>query len=111
MTTKLYVGGLSAEINPLNLRVEFEKYGVVTDIRFPIDRQTGRFRGFAFVTLSSEDECRVAIEKLNGAELGGRVISVTEARPATLTEGVKTPSKSRNDDAAEFYARASRRGR
>jgi RNA recognition motif-containing protein len=111
MNTKLYVGGLSSEMNSLSLRAEFEKYGVVTDVHIPIDRQTGRFRGFAFVTMSTEEECRLAMEKLHGAQLGGRAISVTEARAPGERDTSRPHSQTRNDDAAEFYARANRRGR
>ncbi|MFT3780519.1 MAG: RNA-binding protein [Nibricoccus sp.] len=111
MNTKLYVGGLASGITPADLRISFEKYGVVTDLHLPTDRSTGRFRGFAFITFNTEDECREAIAKMNGTELGGRVISVKEARAPGETAADSVRPKSRNDDAAEFYARASRRGK
>lgn len=111
MNTKLFVGGLSFEIDSAGLRAEFEKFGVVTDVHMPVDRQTGRVRGFAFVTLGSEEECNQAIEKMNGAQLAGRTISVSMARTPNSSGPGGGLARAGNDDAAAFYARASRRER
>lgn len=80
MNLKLYVGNLSFNTTADDLRVACEAFGDVTDVMMPTDRETGRPRGFAFVTFAGEEAARQAAEKLNGSELGGRQISVNEAR-------------------------------
>jgi cold-inducible RNA-binding protein len=81
MNSKLYVGNLSFDTNEAELRAAFSQHGSVTDIYVATDRMTGRPRGFAFVTMSTEQESREATAKLNGIELGGRALTVNEARP------------------------------
>jgi RNA recognition motif-containing protein len=63
------------------LRTTFGQYGTVTDVYIANDRETGRPRGFAFVTFASEAESKLATEKLNGFDLDGRQLTVNEARP------------------------------
>lgn len=63
------------------LRTAFGAYGTVTDVYVANDRQTGRPRGFAFVTFSTDAEAKLATEKMNGADLDGRQLTVSEARP------------------------------
>lgn len=63
------------------LRALFEQFGTVTDVYIAMDRDSGRPRGFAFVTMGSGDEAKVAAEKTNGVDLGGRALTVNEARP------------------------------
>ena len=79
--SKLYVGNLSFQTTEDELRSHFEQFGAVTDIYVAMDKFTGRPRGFAFVTMGTPDEAKVAIEKTNGVELGGRALQVNEARP------------------------------
>jgi cold-inducible RNA-binding protein len=79
--SKLYVGNLSFQTTEDELRSHFEQFGSVTDIYVAMDKFTGRPRGFAFVTMGTPDEAKVAIEKTNGVELGGRALQVNEARP------------------------------
>jgi RNA recognition motif-containing protein len=65
------------------LRTAFGQFGTVTDVYIANDRETGRPRGFAFVTLGTEQESKLAIEKMNGVDLDGRALTVNEARPKT----------------------------
>ena len=79
--TKLYVGNMSFQTSEDELRSHFAQFGTVADVFIAMDKFTGRPRGFAFVTMGTADEARVAIEKTNGADLGGRNLQVNEARP------------------------------
>ncbi|MDB6114718.1 MAG: recognition motif protein [Lacunisphaera sp.] len=79
--SKLYVGNLSFNTTEAELRSHFEQFGSVTDTYVAMDKMTGRPRGFAFVTMGTPDEAKMAIEKTNGVELGGRALQVNEARP------------------------------
>jgi RNA recognition motif-containing protein len=63
------------------LQAEFGAHGQVEEVAVITDRDTGRPRGFAFVTMNNDNEARSAIEALNGTELDGRTITVNEARP------------------------------
>lgn len=81
MNSKLYVANLSFNATEADLRTAFEAHGTVTDIFVATDRDTGRPRGFAFLTFSTADEAKAAIEKMNGAEIDGRALTVNEARP------------------------------
>ncbi len=81
MNSKLYVANLSYNTTDVELRTAFEAFGTVTDVFVATDRETGRPRGFAFITFSTADEAKVAIEKMNGTEIDGRALTVNEARP------------------------------
>ncbi len=76
----LYVGNLSWGVDDDGLRSFFEKYGEVTSARVITDRETGRSRGFGFVEMPDE-AARNAIEQGEGAELDGRPLRISEARP------------------------------
>lgn len=78
---KIYVGNLSYSTNESRLREKFAEHGVVEEVALPTDRETGRPRGFGFVTMPNTDEANAAIEALNDTELDGRTIKVNEARP------------------------------
>jgi len=78
---KMYVGNLSFDTTKEDLEDAFGQHGTVTDVHVPQDRETGRPRGFAFVTLDSTEAMNSAIEALDGQDLGGRTIKVNEARP------------------------------
>ena len=81
MGTKLYIGNLSYNTDDNSLRAHFENAGkTVTEAVVITDRDTGRSRGFGFVTLGSEDEAKAAIEELDGQDLDGRELKVSEAR-------------------------------
>jgi RNA recognition motif-containing protein len=81
MNTKMYVGNLSFDTNEHDIRELFSPHGGVTEIVLPMDRETGRFRGFAFVSMDSPEAMNAAIEALNGKEWQGRVLNINEARP------------------------------
>ena len=78
---KIYVGNLSYNTDQDALRDLFAQHGEVEDVHVPTDRQTGRPRGFAFVTMPNDSEAQAAIAALNGTELDGRSLNVNEARP------------------------------
>ena len=78
---KLYVGNLAFSATDSELREIFSQYGTVTDAFILMDRATNRSRGFGFVTMSNQAEGEAAIEGLNGQEIGGRRLTINEARP------------------------------
>jgi cold-inducible RNA-binding protein len=78
---KLYVGNLSFATSEADLRSIFEQFGNVTETHIVNDRETGRSRGFAFVTMSNPAEGRAAIGTLHGKQFDGRALTVNEARP------------------------------
>ncbi|MEX2315669.1 MAG: RNA-binding protein [Pirellulales bacterium] len=80
---RLYVGNLSFSTTEESLQAQFGAYGQVDEVAVITDRDTGRPRGFAFVTMNNDDEARAAVEGLNGTEVDGRTITVNEARPKT----------------------------
>jgi RNA recognition motif-containing protein len=81
MSTKLYVGNLAFTTSEGELMQVFSQHGTVTDVFMAMDKFSGRPRGFAFVTMSTPEEAQAATQALNGAELGGRKLTVNEARP------------------------------
>ena len=83
MGTRLYVGNLSFSSTVESLRAAFAESGDVVDAHIVKDRDTGRSRGFGFVTMSTEDQARKAIEAMNGAMLDGRPLKVNEAQERT----------------------------
>jgi len=78
---QLHVGNLDFKIAENELRDAFASCGTVTEVTVVKDRDTGRPRGFAFVTMSSPEEAQKAIETINGKELAGRAVNVSLARP------------------------------
>ena len=79
--SKLYVGNMAFATTESDLRDAFGQFGTVSDVYVAMDKFTGRARGFAFVTMSTPEEAKLAIEKMNGTNLGGRDLTVNEARP------------------------------
>lgn len=77
----IYVGNLSYEVTSEDLNEVFAEYGTVSRVQVPMDRETGRMRGFAFVEMSSEAEEEAAIAALDGAEWMGRDLKVNKAKP------------------------------
>lgn len=108
MNSKLYVGNLSFQTSEAELRDAFGQFGTLTDVYIASDRMTGRPRGFAFVTFSTEDESKVAAEKMNGVDLGGRQLTVNEAKPKEEMGGSRSYS-SPDRRAGAFQARGNRR--
>ncbi len=78
---RIYVGNLPYSTTSETLRDEFEKFGRVDDAVVISDNETGRSRGFGFVEMSDPNEAAEAIAGLNGMEMGGRALTVNEARP------------------------------
>ncbi len=78
---KMYVGNLSFDTTQQDLEALFGAHGQVTDVHIPQDRDTGRPRGFAFVTMDSKSAMISAIKAIDGTEVQGRVLKVNEARP------------------------------
>mmetsp|Transcript_25424 Transcript_25424/g.47771 ORF Transcript_25424/g.47771 Transcript_25424/m.47771 type:complete len:218 (+) Transcript_25424:53-706(+) len=83
---KLYVGNLSYDTTTESLKALFEQFGAVSDCFLPTDRESGRVRGFGFVTMPADD-AKVAVEKAAGAELDGRALRVNEAQPKRQQQG------------------------
>ncbi len=79
MGTKLFVGGLPWATDDQALGSAFEAFGTVTDARVICDRETGRSRGFGFVTFSTDEEAKAALAAMDQAEIGGRRVKVKEA--------------------------------
>ena len=81
MSRKLYVGNLPYETGEQDLRELFSQSGSVDTVNVMRDMATGRARGFALVEMGTDEGARKAIEDLNGHQLGGRALTVNEARP------------------------------
>ena len=81
MATKLFVGGLPYAVTDDQLREIFEAVGTVQSAKVIVDRETNRSKGFGFVEMSTDEEAKAAIDKLNNKEVDGRAITVNEARP------------------------------
>jgi RNA recognition motif-containing protein len=81
MGNKLYVGNLSYDVQDSDLQQLFAQHGTVSSARVVTDRDTGRSKGFGFVEMGSDAEAEAAISALNGQEVGGRALTVNEARP------------------------------
>jgi RNA recognition motif-containing protein len=77
----IFVGNLSFRASEEDLRLVFSEYGTVKQIKIPVDRETGRKRGFAFVELENEADEQKAIEELDGATWMGRDLRVNKALP------------------------------
>ncbi|MEX0742624.1 MAG: RNA-binding protein [Phycisphaeraceae bacterium] len=78
---KIYVGNMSFDTTQATLEGLFNNYGQVDEVAVITDRETGRPRGFAFVTMADDNAAREAIEALNGQEFEGRTLNVNEAKP------------------------------
>jgi RNA recognition motif-containing protein len=77
----IYVGNLSFTATEQDLKSAFEKHGEVARVSIITDKLTGKSRGFAFVEMEDDEQARAAIGDLNGFELDGRALNVSEARP------------------------------
>ena len=81
MSRKLFVGNLPYETTEQDLEALFGQAGQVETVSVMRDRMTGRARGFAFVEMASDDDAQKAITQLNGHQIGGRALTINEARP------------------------------
>ena len=87
MAKKLFVGGLSWDTTDDGLRQAFASYGEITEAKVITDRDTGRSRGFGFVTFSQDDNAKTAISKMDGTSLDGKTIKVNEAQEKSPRSG------------------------
>jgi RNA recognition motif-containing protein len=83
----IYVGNLSYQATTEDLTEVFAEYGTVKQIYLPVDKETGKMRGFGFVEMSTDAEEDAAISELDGAEWMGRQLRVNKARPREATGG------------------------
>jgi RNA recognition motif-containing protein len=79
MSSTLFVGGLSWDTDEAGLRAAFQRYGALADVKVITDRESGRSRGFGFVTYASQDDAGKAMAAMNGATVDGRTLKVDEA--------------------------------
>ena len=87
MSRKLYVGNLPYEVGETELQELFARVGTVESVSVMRDQATGRARGFAFVEMSSDEDAQNAIRELNASQVGGRTLTVNEARPKAVRSG------------------------
>ncbi|UYL09982.1 RNA-binding protein [Bdellovibrio sp. SKB1291214] len=87
MGKKIYVGNLSFTVDSDILANKFAEFGTVESANIITDRDTGRSKGFAFVEMATDSEATIAIEKLNGIDLGGRAMNISEAKPQAPRTG------------------------
>jgi cold-inducible RNA-binding protein len=80
MSKKLFAGGLSWNTNDESLRQAFEQFGEITEAKVITDRDTGRSRGFGFITFVNGEDADRAVSEMDGTELDGRTIRVNEAQ-------------------------------
>lgn len=84
----IYVGNLSLLTTEAALRAKFDVHGEIRSLKIITDRETGRSRGFAFIEMAGDQETEEAIKALNGVDLDGNILSISEARP----RGVNSPN-------------------
>ena len=87
MSSKIYVGNLPYSVTDATLESNFAEFGTVSSAKVMMDRETGRSKGFGFVEMASDEDANKAIEQLNGTPMGGRNLTVSEARPQAPREG------------------------
>jgi cold-inducible RNA-binding protein len=87
MATRLYVGNLPYSVSESELRRLFSQAGTVESVTMPLDRQTGRPRGFAFVQMTTDAEANAAIQMFNGYVLDGRPLRVNVAQEREMRGG------------------------
>ena len=81
MVTKLYVGNLSYNTTEEEVRTLFTQVGEIAELAFIMDRDTGRPKGFGFITMKTEEASKEAIKRFNGYTMDNRALTVNEARP------------------------------
>ncbi|MEI1279623.1 RNA-binding protein [Leptospira venezuelensis] len=93
MSSKLFVGGLSWSTTDLTLRQAFETHGAVQEANIVVDRETGRSRGFGFVTFADQNSANAAVSELNGKDLDGRNIVVSVAEDKSRSDRNRNGNK------------------
>lgn len=86
MANKIFVGSLAYTATDDDLSQFFAEAGTVVSAKVIIDRDTNRSKGFGFVEMSTDEEAKVAVDTLNGKDLNGRAIALSEARPQAPRE-------------------------
>ncbi len=86
MGKKLYIGNLPFSVTEQHLTDAFSQCGTVASVQVIVDRESGRSKGFGFVEMGTDEEAAKAISELNGADFGGRALTVNEARPMAPRE-------------------------
>ena len=76
----IYVGNLDFKVDENDLRVIFEEYGSVSEVKIIMDKYSGQSKGFGFITMNDSNEAKAAIDELNGATFDDRKLMVNEAR-------------------------------
>lgn len=98
---KIYVGNLPFTATDAEIRTLFSAHGTVESVTLPVDRETGRPRGFGFVEMSQSDASR-AIQNLNGADMGGRALKVNEAQDRPRSGGDRSGGGFRGGGARRY---------
>lgn len=101
----IYVGNLSYEVTQDDIVNVFTEYGTVQRVQIPIDRETGKQRGFAFVEMASDDEESAAIDALDGAEWMDRTLKVNKAKPREPRNGRSGDNRGGGGDRGRFSRR------
>ena len=96
MSSKVFVGNLDFNTTKEEVQSLFGQIGELRDVFLPVDRESGRKRGFAFVEFTSDDDAAKAIEKFNGYELSGRALRVNAAEDRPRTSGGERLLRERN---------------
>lgn len=86
MATKIFVGSLAYTATDDDLAAFFAEAGTVVSAKVIMDRETNRSKGFGFVEMGSDEEAKAAVESLNGKDLSGRPVALSEARPQAPRE-------------------------
>jgi RNA recognition motif-containing protein len=81
MATRLFIGSLSYTVTDDDLKDAFAACGTVVSAKVIMDRETGRSKGFGFVEMGSDEEAQAAVKQMDGKDIGGRTVAVSEARP------------------------------
>jgi cold-inducible RNA-binding protein len=94
---KVYVGNLAYRTDELTLRKTFEGFGEVDSASIIVDRDTGRSKGFAFIEMPDDNQAKAAMDALDGSELDGRALKVSESKPRERQGGPRGFGVSRGD--------------
>lgn len=103
--SKIYIGNLSYNTTEDELREFFAQFGSIDDIKLIIDFNTGRSKGFGFVTYTSAQDCETAVAKSNGVELSGRKLKVNIARDDNRTSGARPTGGARRPSSGRSFNR------
>src|SRR6516225_1472419 len=98
---KMYVGNLPFNVTDTELRALFEPYGSIDTANVGTDRDTGRSRGFGFVSMPNQDEAEKAMAALNGKDESGRPLIVNEAKPQAPRSGFRDSGRKRDRNSRE----------